>query len=51
MRQGLSNAAIADELYISEKTAGHHVSAIPAKMNATSRLEAAAMANSNGWVG
>ncbi|MFZ0626831.1 MAG: AAA family ATPase [Acidimicrobiia bacterium] len=50
MRQGLSNAAIAEELYISEKTAGHHVSAILAKMNATSRLEAVAMANSNGWV-
>ncbi|MGA7228249.1 MAG: AAA family ATPase [Acidimicrobiia bacterium] len=51
MRQGLSNASIAEELYISEKTAGHHVSAILAKMNANSRLEAVAMANSNGWVG
>jgi DNA-binding CsgD family transcriptional regulator/tetratricopeptide (TPR) repeat protein len=51
MTRGLSNAAIADKLYITEKTAGHHVSAILAKMNATSRLEAVAMANSNGWAG
>ncbi|MGC2240495.1 MAG: AAA family ATPase [Acidimicrobiia bacterium] len=51
MRQGLSNAAIADELYISEKTAGHHVSAILAKMNVTSRLEAVAKTNTNGWAG
>jgi DNA-binding CsgD family transcriptional regulator len=45
MQEGLSNAAIAERLYISEKTAGHHVSAILAKLNATSRLQAVAMAS------
>jgi DNA-binding NarL/FixJ family response regulator len=50
MQEGLSNAAIAEKLYISEKTAGHHVSAILAKLNATSRLQAVAMASTEGWV-
>jgi DNA-binding CsgD family transcriptional regulator len=43
MRAGLSNAAIAEALFISEKTAGHHVSAILAKLNVSSRLQAVAV--------
>jgi DNA-binding CsgD family transcriptional regulator len=37
---GLSNAAIADRLFISRKTAGHHVSAILAKLGVESRMAA-----------
>ena len=37
---GLTNAEIAEELVISPKTAGHHVSAILDKLGARSRLEA-----------
>ena len=48
MRAGLSNAAIAETLFISEKTAGHHVSAILAKLNVSSRLQAVAVANGDG---
>ena len=46
---GHSNAAIAKELFISEKTAGHHVAAVLTKLNASSRLQAAAIATSRGW--
>lgn len=49
MTSGMSNAAIAQELFISEKTASHHVSAILTKLNVASRLEAVATATSNGW--
>lgn len=49
MTSGFSNAAIARELFISEKTASHHVSAILTKLNVASRLEAVATATSNGW--
>ena len=45
---GLSNAEIAGRLFISEKTAGHHVSAILQKLNASSRGEAAARARDLG---
>jgi DNA-binding NarL/FixJ family response regulator len=42
--EGMSNARIAQALYISEKTAGHHVSRILAKLGVRNRGEAAAYA-------
>lgn len=45
---GLSNAAIARRLVISEKTAGHHVSHILAKLGAHNRAEAVALFSSAG---
>jgi len=45
---GRSNREIGAELFISPKTAGVHVSNILAKLNATSRTEAAAIAHRDG---
>jgi len=49
--QGLTNAQIAERLFISTKTAGHHVSNILAKLQLTNRSEAAAFAFRSGLVG
>jgi DNA-binding CsgD family transcriptional regulator/tetratricopeptide (TPR) repeat protein len=46
---GSSNSSIAGELFISEKTAGHHVSSVLAKLHVSSRAQAAARAVANGW--
>ena len=40
LEQGLTNAELAERLYISPKTADHHVSAILSKLHAESRREA-----------
>jgi ATP/maltotriose-dependent transcriptional regulator MalT len=42
--EGMSNAQLAQALFISAKTAGHHVSAILAKLGVRNRAEAAAYA-------
>jgi DNA-binding NarL/FixJ family response regulator len=45
---GASNRAIAEALFISQKTAGVHVSNLLAKLGVSSRLEAAALAHRAG---
>jgi DNA-binding NarL/FixJ family response regulator len=42
LAQGMTNAQIGKTLFISEKTAGHHVSRILAKLGVRNRAEAAA---------
>jgi DNA-binding CsgD family transcriptional regulator/tetratricopeptide (TPR) repeat protein len=49
--EGLSNTEIASRLFISAKTAEHHVSAIMARLDAPTRREAAAVARNRGLLG
>lgn len=44
VRQGLTNSQIGERLYISAKTAEHHLSRVLAKLGARTRAEAAAVA-------
>jgi len=48
---GATNAAIAGELHLSERTVAHHVSAILAKLNAASRMAAVDHARTQGLLG
>jgi DNA-binding CsgD family transcriptional regulator/tetratricopeptide (TPR) repeat protein/GTPase SAR1 family protein len=48
MAQGLANPEIAKKLFRSAKTVEHHVSAVLAKLGATSRLEAVIRARTSG---
>lgn len=50
LAEGLTNAGIAGRLFISEKTADHHVSAILAKLEVPTRREAAAAGRRLGLV-
>jgi DNA-binding NarL/FixJ family response regulator len=43
--EGLTNAEIADRLVVSPRTAEHHVTAVLAKLGATTRVEAARRAS------
>jgi DNA-binding CsgD family transcriptional regulator/tetratricopeptide (TPR) repeat protein len=47
---GFSDAEIAETLFISPKTVGHHVSAILSKLEVRSRQEAALLAIQNDWL-
>ncbi|WP_406066152.1 AAA family ATPase [Micromonospora sp. NBC_00860] len=49
--QGYSNRRIAEELFITQKTTSTHVSSILAKLGASSRTEAAAIAHRAGLAG
>jgi DNA-binding CsgD family transcriptional regulator/tetratricopeptide (TPR) repeat protein len=49
--EGLTNAAIAERLFISEKTVGHHVSALLDRLGARTRTQAVAIAADRGILG
>ncbi|MGH8949760.1 MAG: response regulator transcription factor, partial [Acidimicrobiia bacterium] len=48
LSDGMTNAEIADRLFVSSRTVDHHVSAILGKLGANSRSEAASMARDAG---
>jgi DNA-binding CsgD family transcriptional regulator/tetratricopeptide (TPR) repeat protein len=49
LAEGLSNSAIAEKLFITKKTASHHVSSVLVKLNVSSRGQAAALSVAKGW--
>jgi DNA-binding NarL/FixJ family response regulator len=51
LAQGLRDADIAQRLYLSEKTVGHHVSAILRKLDVRTRGQAVAEAVQRGLIG
>ena len=50
MTDGFGNAEIANRLFISPKTVDHHVSAILAKLDARTRVEAVSVALQSGLI-
>jgi DNA-binding NarL/FixJ family response regulator len=50
MVEGLGNAEIAERLFVSPRTAAHHVSAILAKLDARTRAEAVSRALQTGLI-
>ncbi len=50
LARGLSNRAIAETLYVSDRTVQAHLTSIFAKMGVTSRLEAVLAAVRRGWL-
>jgi DNA-binding CsgD family transcriptional regulator/tetratricopeptide (TPR) repeat protein len=50
MTEGFANSEIADRLFISPKTVDHHVSAILAKLDAHTRVEAVSLALQSGLI-
>ena len=51
LADGMSNAEVGAALFVSEKTAGHHVSAVLRKLGEPTRMRAVAAAMREGIVG